>query len=177
MTVLNEIFQFSFNQTKYEHDQLMETWTRLDDKAMATASVSGFFIAAVFVFLQSSLPNWTVLNKAAFTCVVLLLGLTIFLAVSVMLVRKSSLPPTAISIATEVDGIKDQNVGEIEERFDRLIASVIKQWISINCEVKRVLDQKSNLLRKAQISLLFSALCVVALTVFLLFATLSVAKQ
>jgi predicted PurR-regulated permease PerM len=164
-----ELFKFALEHTQFEYGNLTDAWTRVDEKAQATALIAGVFLAAVFVFLQSAIPSWTKEVRWGFGSVVVCISVTIGLAVLAMLARESSLPPTAKSVGKMVSDVLNQDSNELADRCVRLQGEVINDWIRVNVDIRQLVDKKANLLLWAQRSLLASAGCVSLLTLVILF--------
>jgi lipopolysaccharide export LptBFGC system permease protein LptF len=164
----SELFRFTFDRAQYEHDHLSETWKRLDDKAQATATIAGIFMAAAFAFLQSSAVQLTSPQKWVLCAGVLFLVVAITLSVFSMLIQEVSLPPTTARAAKMVADVLAGDPKEFEERYDGLLADTIDPWVQVNAALTTVIARKGRQLLWGQRSLLLAAFSIAILTIAVL---------
>jgi len=160
-----EAFEFAFDRTQAEYDELSDSWKQLDSKAQATSTVAGIFIAASFAFIRNSALQLSGLEKALLLLVLASLIVSILLAVTAMFVRTVPVPPTPENIAEMVTEMLDTPPEEHEERLGGLVADTINAWLPINRVLRKELLAKASKLENAQRALITAACLMGVLTV------------
>lgn len=164
-----DLFKFLMGRVQYEHDYYSESWTRLDDKAQATATIAGIFMAAAFAFLQSTTISLTRSEKVLLCLIVLDIVVCIICAILSMTVQNIASPTRAASSAQMVVDILKQAPQELPERYDSLLADTIDPMIKVNYKLIDVVDKKRKRLVYGQVTLVAAAILIALLSGLVLF--------
>jgi hypothetical protein len=157
-----------------EHTDAQANFAGLDAKAQNTIAIGGIFLAGALAFfngdsLQKLIMLGSHLTIVLLGIVVLLLMLSTVFCIWAMRIRNLSITDSTIS-KEEVEGILEQPLDELPDRYENYLLSQVGDWTNISKELREANQRKAQAVRRGQLFLGIAILFVAILLFYTLYA-------